>query len=509
MKLLGKITKEIILSDYSYFKKKAATCYSTRQYEDSLTYVKSAAHIAYQLNFRYADNELEDLLQSISQKLIQIDNKVYFEERYVFYDFFGLDNRGLTQQYIHALISWGVSFLYIRENDNNLDLSKSILKSLNEYPKCEIAIISSKLSELEKIKYAAKLIDKFKPSSAFLHLAPWSVVGLCVFNAFPSVKRYLINLTDHAFWLGRSCSDYFIDFRNYGHNVSLKFRGISSDKLLFQPYYPIQDDSTFKGFPLDTSNKVILLTGGSFHKMYGENGKFFDLIKRIINENENVILFIAGSGSLEPMKRFIKKNFFENRILLLGNRSDINEIFKNIDIYLATYPITGGLMAQYAAIHQRNIIAYSAIDLPANFIEDIVRVPSFIKLTYTEEQTFHNEINRLIRDKAYRAQKSKYLSDSIISEYEFNIQLKNLIRKNIPCQLTNIEIPIERMFQLYLEIENNFLHTYYSIIYSTIKLDIFLNPGMGFRFIADVLFNQKLKTIKFVYKKFRSVLKLE
>lgn len=498
---INKLTKNIIISDYSYLKKKATTLYDIGNYEDSLSYIKVAAKIAYHLNFQYTDDDLENLLKLISSKLVKSENIKCYEEKYVFFDSFGFDNRGLTEQYLKALISWNIKFKYILESDINLSFSKNIIEILKEYSNCEIIIIPSNLTEIEKIKYLAQLIDKYRPTKAFLHLSPWSVVGVCAFISCSSITRYLINLTDHAFWIGKSCVDYLIEFRNYGYNISKKFRGIPAKKLLFQPYYPIQRNSKFDGFPVNTTNKVIVFTGGAFYKMYGKKGKFFDLIKKILDNNQNIIFLIAGSGKIKPFNTFIKKYNYSKRMFLLGNRNDINEVFKNIDIYLATYPLTGGLMAQYAALHNKNIIAYSTEDLPFNFIEDIVNVSNSIQLTFTEEEEFHKEINHLIQDKQYRESKFEFLSQSILTEQQFNTSLHRLIQENISNKFNNIEISTEKFFQLYLETENDFLHKYYTIIYSSIKQKIFKNTLLSIRFIMDLFINRKLEFFNYLLKK--------
>jgi len=487
MSKINNLNKNIILSDYAYLKRKAKVQYTLGKYNKSLAYIKAAANIAYHLNFQYTDDELEILLTSISSKLLIAENTKHNEEKYVFYDSFGFDNRGLTEQYLNALISWNAKFLYILESETNVKYSSNILKKLKEYSNCEVIIISSKLTDAEKIEYAFKIINQFKPTKSFLHLAPWSIVGVCLFNAFPSLLKYRINLTDHAFWLGKSCTDYVIEFRNYGCNISLKYRGIAPEKILLQTFYPIQNHSVFKGFPTETSDKVILFTGGAFYKMYGEKGKFFDLVKRILNENQNAILFIAGSGNMKPMNTFIEKNNFKSRVFLLGNRNDINEVFKNIDIYLATYPLSGGLMAQYAAVNHKSIIAFTSNDLPCNFTDGIINTPPHIKLTYTNEDAFCEEASKLIRDKQYRDEKSSILTESVITENKFNVDLQKLIEKNTPYQVINMDIPTEKFFQLYLDTENNFLHSYYSILFSNLRFNIFLKPQIAVRFIISII----------------------
>ena len=59
----------------------------------------------------------------------------------------------------------------------------------------------------------------------------------------------------------------------------------------------------------------------------------------------------------------IKSNKFTSKIydFFIGRRkrmAAIDAVFENCDIYLGTYPICGGLMSQYAAMHAKPILAY-------------------------------------------------------------------------------------------------------------------------------------------------------
>lgn len=66
------------------------------------------------------------------------------------------------------------------------------------------------------------------------------------------MKRYQINLTDHAFWLGAHAFDYVLEFRDFGANVSRQYHHIAPHKILKQPYYPYIDRTlSFQGFPFE------------------------------------------------------------------------------------------------------------------------------------------------------------------------------------------------------------------------------------------------------------------
>ena len=107
-----------------------------------------------------------------------------------------------------------------------------------------------------------------------------------VFSALTSSSRFLINLTDHAFWLGTCCIDYCLEFRDYGYTISLQKRKINSEKLLYQPYYPIADSSEYLDLPFSLINNKIILTGGAFYKMYGEDDIFFNILQNLLSTYE-------------------------------------------------------------------------------------------------------------------------------------------------------------------------------------------------------------------------------
>ena len=258
----------------------AEKAFENKNYELCLKYIEIAADVAYSFNWKYTDEDLENLLVAISDSIIT-EKSVFIpiQGRIVFYDVFALDNRGLTQQYLRALISWDVELLFIFEG-NDLSNSEQILSEIQSYSKAELFVVDKNLTKIEKIKCIYNKIIDFKPDKAFLHLYPSSVVAVSVFNALKEVTRYQINLTDHAFWLGSKCIDYSLEFRDYGCTVSYEKRNLARNKLLIQPYYPIMDCKPFIGFSSDIpENAIKIFTGGSYYKLYGKGGFFFKLLK--------------------------------------------------------------------------------------------------------------------------------------------------------------------------------------------------------------------------------------
>lgn len=456
-----KLTGRDILKAYSKIKKFAWTALDKHQIEKCLQYVELAAQVAYSYNQFYADEELEDILDKASQEIIPEEKEyVPLKENYVFYDYAGQDHRGLTQQYLRALMAMKVNVLYILENHTS-ELNKEIFAELAAYPKACVYIVNKSLSVSEQIVQIYLKIIEFRPSVALMHLFPWNVVAIAVFDRIKSVMRYQINLTDHAFWLGGRCSDFVLEFRDYGATVSFEKRCFPMQKLLKLPYYPIANCGDFQGLPLDYQDdeKVIIFTGGSLFKTLGDHHAFYKMVKDILSNNLNTILLIAGDGSgVKFIRKFILDNHFENRIFLLGNRSDINHLFHICDIYLSTYPLCGGLMTQYAALNGKPILAYTDPSILSNRIEDILyKVPEDIVITYTNKELFYAEADRLIRDKSYRKESGMRLRNCVIRPDEFAKRLAMLVENHENQDIVWLQnIHYERFASLNLEIENEF-----------------------------------------------------
>jgi hypothetical protein len=462
--------------------------FKNKNYERSLEYVEAAANVAYTFNWKYSDVILEDLLVDISGSIIaERPLFIPIQGRIVFYDVFALDNRGLTQQYLRALISWGIDLLFIFEGED-LSHSKQIISEIKAYSKAELFIVDKSLTKTEKIKSISSKIIDFKPEKAFLHLYPSSVVAVTVWNSLKEVIRYQINLSDHAFWLGTKCINYSLEFRNYGCTVSYEKRNLSEDKLLIQPYYPIMQCESFIGFPQHISDDAIkIFTGGSYYKMYGKSDFFFKLLKILIELNSKVVILLAGNGDDAPIKKFISANKYERRLLLLGSRADITHVFENCDIYLSTYPFTGGLMGQYAASLAKPILSYSSNDIPFNFLEGIVKwnTTADYKITHTTLDSFEAEALKMIESKSYREKKGNENKKHIITEKEFSEHLRKLVTLNrMDTPFVKEDIDYKVFSDLYIENENKYLKQFNYLIVSQFKFQsLLLFPKQALSFI--------------------------
>lgn len=452
--------KEII-NDYNALKSYANRSFGLNRHSETERLIIAASKIAYTYNFRYSDYELDGLLSQLASEYIKDYHKASSKKGYVLYDSFGYSNRGLTLQYIRAFVSWGVKFTYILEKPN--PDSKEIIDVINNYSNGSFVILNNDFDYQDKAKLIYQAISDCSPEKIFFHIEPWSTSAIIASYALVDYDKYLIDLTDHAFWLGHNAFDFYIGFRNYSVFISYYYRGIPKEKLIVQEYYPIfGSNNSFNGFEMSLMNKKVILTGGAYYKMTGENGKFLEILKRICIENSSIMILIAGAGDSSHLVSFIERNNLSDKIKLIGNRKDITEVFKNVDIYLNTYPLGGGLMCQLAIASKVPLISYNDKTLPLTKCEDLFIGCDNQRFSYYNADEFHAEINRLINDEAYRKSTTVGYETLLLTESQFSTSLREKVSGGVT--IADIEIfndfDKERLTNLYLSMENEQLKCY-------------------------------------------------
>jgi len=455
-----KLHKQDIVGIYNKLKRRAFLAFDAGDYNKCLNYIEISAKIASRFSWIFKDDDYEKLIKEMSECILKpVENYISDENRYVFYDSFSYDNRGLTQQYIRALMSQGANFLYITESSTRNNYSHQIFSEITKYEKADIYEVPRDVPKRKKIEIIFEQIVSFRPSKLLMHLSPNAVCPLVAISALPkTIIKYQINLTDHAFWLGAKSLDYSLEFRPYGCTISQKERGINATQILLLPFYPIASEIEFKGFPEECKNKVVIFSGGAYPKILGEDNLFLNLVKQLLLANNNAIFLYAGSGDPLQIEKFISSNGLSKRFILLGNRSDINEVFKNCDIYMSTYPLGGGLMAQFAAMNGKPIIAYSTLDKKHSWTEETIGQWKKVKITHTNIDEFLSMAHRLISDKENRVSIGEELKECVISIENFNKTFNQTINKNsnqIPYEIEKNNVDYLLKHQIDIENVNN------------------------------------------------------
>jgi len=492
-----KITPEQINYDFIKLKNHSIKLFNKNKIDQSLKTIEVACNLMYNTNIKYVDDDLENLVVKISKQIFKNEqvkmNVEYEDNKIVFYDYFALDNRGLTQQYLRGLMDLNYEILYITYRSNDKSRASNITKELDEYGKSKLYYIKNE----NNIRASMELyytIKDFKSNKALIHTSPFDMIGLVTFAFLENkINRFLINITDHAFWLGKSSADYFIEFRSYGFNLSEKHRGIEKKKLMMLPYYPIQYHKIeFQGFAFDSRSKKIIFSGGSLYKIYGSNF-FFNTIKHILDIHKDIIFLYAGNGDAKPLNNFIKRNGFQNRFFYINERKDITQIFKRIYLYLDTYPISGGLMAQYAVVNGKLPISFRKKESSSK-IENLFINSNDIKFTFTDEKSYLEELDKLISDPKYLRSRELQLPKLLINEIEFSKELNKCItegKTKFTPDRVDIDIDSAEAIQTYLDLVNNYPTRYYGMFVKRCHLKLgILFPNYFIRGFFGKLLNK-------------------
>ena len=311
--------KEDIANIYHDIVAKSKSYLDKGLYHKAIKYAEAASKWAYGLNLFYTDAILEGVVREVAKKRVReivIDRP--HEDRCVLIDSFCIDNRGLTQQYLRAMMNNGMKIMVVY-TDKYGSIGRDIKEELEGYKDAEVLTFNSKTELFEEVNETVKTIGRFSPAHIFLHLTPWDTIALMACSSIKGANIYNINLTDHAYWMGASFIDYNIEFRPYGYTVSLEKRGLKEEQLLSLAYYPIDPVSAeFEGFPPLPKDSVTVFTGGALYKMLGKNDIFFRIMERILAISPKVYILVAGINDVELFEEKVSTRRNEDRIILIG-----------------------------------------------------------------------------------------------------------------------------------------------------------------------------------------------
>ncbi|MDY3745759.1 MAG: glycosyltransferase family 4 protein [Lachnospiraceae bacterium] len=415
------IREERLTKDINKVKKVICKCYNNNDYESILSLMTFLGNFLYQTNQKYSDWDLEKVLHDIAGNIpYEIEQNGRDEKTVLFYDSFGLDTRGLALIYVKALINSGFKVVYMAPESNK----NCIPHILSEIKRGKgVAIFFSEIEKMSQIKNLVDIINKWKVSKYILYIKPYDVVPVVLAHLVKNkIIRFLINLTDHAFWLGVEAIDYCIEFRDYGCYISKEKRKIEQSKIVKLPYYPLIDEKTeFQGFPFDKGKNKVMFSGGSLYKTFGGDGLYYFMVDKLLSHNTDLIFWYAGFGDGTEIEQLKRK--YPERVYWTGERPDLYQIMSHVDIYLNTYPMGGGLMTQYSIIAGKIPLTLIYDDCGKGFVLDNKRV-SYEFGNVNELITYANEI---LEDCDFKLAKEEELKNQIISPEVFEEELNDIL----------------------------------------------------------------------------------
>ena len=451
------ITKDKVLADYNRLVALAEKLFDKKRYEDCVAVIKTASLLMYNFNIVYTDERLENLLHKIGDFYIRELPAKKNDKIVLFYDWWCWETRGLSTIYINALLKNGYTVIVLTRECNR-DGIKWLADLLGVNGSVEFFDTSG--SYEIRFENFTQIYKKHLPYAAFFHSMPDDAAG-CAFFAKIPCKRYLVNLTDHAYWLGATCVDYSIEFRDYGYSVSKNHRHISEDKLLVLPYYPVHKmvmaDSMTDFF---AKHKNFVFSGGSLYKIAGST-VFFEIVSYILDSYKNSAFVFIGNGNPENIKNFISQKGYEDRFFYFPERPDFEDFIRHSKFLLSTYPIGGGLMQQLAVVNNKIPLCYNP-NMNDDVADDNDNESLFIDtghnpvISYRTFDELKEEIKRLLTDSDYLTQKEKQLEGMVIAEADFITEIKSILENNnTKYRGKERELNLEEFSQIYIDAENN------------------------------------------------------
>lgn len=418
--------------------------------EKAIAGLFSLSSMLYLWNQKYKDNDIEQsiiLLTEEFRKKVSLKKKIKDNSELcvMFYDSFGDDLRGLAAIYLKALAKLNCRLVYVtcRSAIGKQPIITGILNDAG----ASIEYIDTKSRYDKAIREIYDIYSEYQPDVAFEYITPWDIAGIIAFGMFENTCRFIINLTDHAFWSGLNSFDYCIEFRDYGANISEKYRAIPKDKIIKLPYYPyINDDVEFKGFPFDAAGKKVIFSGGSLYKTLGKNNLYYSMVADILDLNKDIVFLYAGAGDDTELKKLMR--IYPDRVFHIGERNDLIRIMENSYLYLSTYPMTGGLMSQYAAVCGCFPVTLKHNDDANGILLNEDELGAFFD---TKEELIA-EVKSLIENPEYKRSKEILLQNSVISEDEFTDELKRIIiHKSSNYKIMNQELNLHDFQETYVQ----------------------------------------------------------
>ncbi len=412
------MTKNKVLNDYTKLKKIAASYIEAEEWELALKSIFVASGLMYTMNQIQYDSELEGMLKKIAA--VNLKNKTEkrnFLKAVVFYDGLGNIKRGLSKIYLEALKAQNVKLFYV-----TFEKFEKELGNVEEFmPLDNVYLIKGK-TFLEQMKSLEIILDNIPAENAFIYTTPDDVVGVGAFSVYQGkMNRFLVNLTDHSFWIGKIGCDVIVNFREFGWRMCELKRECLHNELAYLPYYPKEEKEEVKRLPFFENSRKFIFSGGALYKTESKDNQYYKLVDSILSTVQDVDFVYFGNGNSEKIRKLIVK--YPDRIVWEKERTDFFEVMKKCTLYLSTYPYNGGLMTQYALLAGKLPITLhcEGVDkeLSIHFQESLWDFDSF--------DSCLSEIKKLLEDDLYRKEKEKNLNKYLVTSKEFEEELKYLL----------------------------------------------------------------------------------
>ncbi|MDH2416927.1 glycosyltransferase [Nocardioides sp. CER19] len=193
-----------------------------------------------------------------------------------------------------------------------------------------------------------------RADTVVLHTHPYDVVALAAAQLGP-VRPPIVtqNHVDHAYWLGLSVSDVVVNHRATGARLCVESRGVPQDRLRLLPL-PVEPPAgpndrgpvrTAMRLGPDTPVAVCVGTTAKLSPMFGVS--FAEVLDKVLAAVPELVVLVVGPGDAEPWPALAAR--YPGRLVPLGRVDELGRLFAAADVYLDSYPVSGGTAVLEAA----------------------------------------------------------------------------------------------------------------------------------------------------------------
>lgn len=405
----------------------AATALEKKNFNTSLTALAFAAETLYAYNQFYTDDELEALNAQVGdeiKKKYNFVNYVQAQDNILLYDGFGLDIRGVVLMYLNALGKNGYKVYYV----TNLKVKDNIptIKDMCAKYNIQISYIDMKDYETWCVQLA-KLFESIRPKTAFFYTTPFDTSACAAFHMYGGVcKRFLIDLTDHAYWIGKCANDFFLGSREMSAYIQHYERKIPREKCIKLGVNLLVDDcSEHSGLPFNIEKDDYIFSGGALYKTLGDkDNTYYKIVRHILKKHNKIKFLYAGTGDDRELKKIISE--FPERAFHINERKDFYYLIQNSILYLNTYPMFGGMMMKYSALAHRLPITLKH----GSDSDGLLLHQKECKIEYNSYDELVKDVDRLLDEDKYRKEREELLNGSVITEERFVNNVRSVIEQN-------------------------------------------------------------------------------
>jgi hypothetical protein len=396
---------------------------SRGQYNYSAVLAEIAAyHATWKHNGLFASYELEEILQSLAQKTIQVENtspvKNPSDIRRVLHIASMVSGQAGLQHLLRRWIELDASRCHsVAVSQPSTGSVPEKLESVVAAAGGSIELVGNNyegiIERAQRIRYLATEADLVVLHLQTEDVAP--IIGLSQKIGLPPVV--LINHADHCFWVGATVIDLVINLRNSGLALCKERRGINPERLtlLPTPLEPInrtisrQEAKASLGLPM---NAVLILSVARGPKYRPWDEINFPLVHvPLLQKHQECFLYVLGPEHSQDWEYASQQT--GGRIKAFGTRSDAFLFFQSADIYVDAFPmvsITSLLEGGGFALPLVSCRLYPA--KPEVWCADAPGIDKYL-LRCQDIDDYRNKLCCLVEDMEFRAEVGKNTQEEI------------------------------------------------------------------------------------------------